>query len=181
MSSASSRLLLLLAWLAPLFVLGETRLTGEPTAQFQGRGPAGFSVQGTGHEIRLQDDGTALRVIVPLAQHKTGVALRDRHMREKYLEVDRYPDAVLEVPWSSVRLPADGQRLEGTGTGTMTLHGQSREVPFRYTIARAGTRYQVAGSAPVNLKDFGIEIPSYFGVTVQPDIATTVTFTAERP
>ena len=33
---------------------------------------------------------------------------------------------------------------------------------------------------PVNIKSFGIDIPNYLGVTVQPDITTRVTFNAKR-
>jgi polyisoprenoid-binding protein YceI len=167
--------------LAPVLGLAEARITGEPTAAFNGKGPGGFALEGTSHDVRLQDDGTLLKVVVPLAQLKTGIALRDRHMREKYLQVDRYPDAVLEIPWSAVQLPADGQSAQSSGTGKLTLHGQTREVPIQYTVKRLGTQYQVTGHVAVNLNDFGIDTPSYFGLTVQPNIATTVTFTAIRP
>ena len=38
-------------------------------------------------------------------------------MREKYLQVDKYPDAVLELPWSSVKLPGSAgeimKRIDG--------------------------------------------------------------------
>src|SRR5678815_2540115 len=74
------------------------RVTGEPSAGFHGRGPGGFSLNGRTNQLRIEDDGTTLRVIVPLAGLQTGIALRDRHMREKYLEVEKYPDAVLELP-----------------------------------------------------------------------------------
>jgi polyisoprenoid-binding protein YceI len=177
----SRRLAAVLLLLAPVLALGEARITGQPTAGFTGKGPAGFAVEGISHEVKLQDDGTVLRIIVPLAQLKTGIALRDRHMREKYLQVDQYPDAVLEVPWSAVQLPGDGQSAESSGKGKLTLHGQTHDVPIQYAVRRMGTQYQVTGHAAVNVKDFGVDIPSYFGLTLQPDIATTVTFTAIRP
>jgi polyisoprenoid-binding protein YceI len=179
--SRATRHAVLALLLAPVLALGEARLTGQPTAAFTGKGPAGFALEGISHDVKLQDDGTVLRIVVPLAQLKTGIALRDRHMREKYLEVDRYPDAVLEVPWSAVQLPADGQSAESSGKGKLTLHGQTHDVPIQYALRRLGTQYQVTGHAAVNLKDFGVDIPNYFGLTLQPDIATTVTFTAVRP
>jgi polyisoprenoid-binding protein YceI len=179
--SRALRHALLALLLTPALALAEARITGEPTAAFTGKGPAGFAVEGVSHDVKLQDDGAVLRIVVPLAQLKTGIALRDRHMREKYLQVDRYPDAVLEVPWSAVQLPADGQSAGGSGKGKLTLHGQTHDVPIQYTVKRLGTQYQVTGHAAVNVKDFGIDIPSYFGLTLQPDIATTVTFTAIRP
>ena len=181
MSSAHRRWVLCLALVLPLLALAEAKLSGTPTAGFTGRGPGGFTLEGITHELRLQDDGTILRITVPLGQLTTGSALRDRHMREKYLEVAKFPELVLEVPWATVKLPSDGQQLEGSGTGKVTLHGQTKDVPIRYAVQRAGSAYQVTGHAAINLKDFGVEVPSYFGVTVQPDIDARATFTADRP
>jgi polyisoprenoid-binding protein YceI len=181
MARTAQRWTVLLALGLPLLALAEAKLAGEPAAGFQGRGPGGFTLEGNTRELKLQDDGTTLKITVPLGQLTTGIALRDRHMKEKYLEVSKYPELVLEIPWASVQLPSDGQRLEGSGTGKVTLHGQTKDVPIRYALQRAGTRYQVTGHAAINLKDFGIEVPSYFGVTVQPDIDARATFTADRP
>jgi polyisoprenoid-binding protein YceI len=172
----------LLAVLAALPLLSAaTRVSGEPTAGFRGRGPGGFTLEGKTHQLRIEDDGTMLKVIVPLSELQTGIALRDRHMREKYLEVAKYPDAVLALPWSAVKLPEDGRSLDGTAPGTMTLHGKSHEVQVRYRIARSGASYQVSGNIPLDIRHYGIEMPSYFGVTVQPEIETSATFNAERP
>ncbi len=157
-----------------------TRLTGEATAGFHGRGPGGFGLDGKTNQLKIEDDGTTLKITVPLATLQTGIGLRDKHMREKYLQVDKYPDAVLEVPWSVVKLPGDGQTSEGTAPGKMTIHGKSKDVQVKYRIVRTGTRYQVTGNVPLNLKDYDIDVPSYMGVTVQPDIETSVSFTAEH-
>ena len=156
------------------------RLTGEPTAGFHGRGPGGFSLDGKTNQLRIEDDGTTLRVTVPLASLQTGIGLRDKHMREKYLEVQKYPDAVLELPWSAVKLPEDGQTSQGTAPGKMSLHGKTKDVQVKYRIVRTGNRFQVTGNIPLNLKDYDIDVPSYLGVTVQPDIDTSASFTAER-
>ena len=166
--------------LAVPLLAAATRLTGEPSAGFHGRGPGGFGVDGKTNQLRIEDDGTNLKITVPLAGLQTGIGLRDKHMREKYLQVDKYPDAVLEVPWSGVKLPGDGQTGEGTAPGKMTIHGKSKDVTAKYRIVRTGNRYQVTGNVPLNLKDYDIEIPSYLGVTVQPDIETSVSFTAEH-
>jgi polyisoprenoid-binding protein YceI len=162
------------------FLAGATRLTGQQSAGFHGRGPGGFGVDGKTDQLHVADDGTTLKITVPLATLHTGIGLRDKHMREKYLQVDKYPDAVLEVPWSEVKLPGDGQTSEGTVPGKMTIHGKSKDVKAKYRIVRTGNRYQVTGNVPLNLKDYDIDVPSYLGVTVQPDIDTSVSFTAEH-
>ena len=159
---------------------GATQLTGQAAAGFHGRGPGGFGVDGKTDQLHIADDGTTLKITVPLATLHTGIGLRDKHMREKYLQVDKYPDAVLEVPWSGVKLPGDGQTGEGTAPGKMTIHGKSKDVQVKYRIVRTGNQYQVTGNVPLNLKDYDIDVPSYLGVTVQPDIDTSVSFTAEH-
>ena len=45
-------------------------------------------MDGTTHQLRIEDDGTTLKITVSLAGLQTGIGLRDRHMREKYLQVD---------------------------------------------------------------------------------------------
>lgn len=176
----SRRALCIALVLAVPLLSAATRLTGEPTAGFKGRGPGGFGLEGTTHQLRIDDDGTLLRVVVPLAGLQTGISLRDRHMRERYLEVQKYPEAVLALPWSAVVLPDDGQTLEGTMPAKMSLHGKTRDVQVKYRLARSGTRYQVQGSVPLTITDYDIDIPSYFGVTVQPEVEASATFTVER-
>lgn len=175
------RRLSLLAVLAALPLLSAaTQVQGEPTASFHGRGPGGFSLEGKTHQLKVEDDGKVLKVVVPLSGLQTGISLRDRHMREKYLEVEKYPDAVLSLPWSAVKLPEDGRTVEATVPGTMALHGKTHDVQVRYKLTRSGNSYQVSGNIALDIRDYGIEIPSYFGITVQPEIETSTTFTAEH-
>jgi hypothetical protein len=184
MRTKHSRLLPLLLSLTALLslpVLAAAQKKGDSSATFNAKGPAGFKLEGKTSDLKLQDDGQMLRIIVPLANMKTGIDLRDQHMREKYLEVQKYPDAVLAVPWSEIKLPADGQSSSAKGKGKMTLHGQTKDVTFSYTVQRKGSDYQVTGNTPLNIKEFGIDIPSYLGVTVKPDIETIVAFTATKP
>ncbi|MCI0571887.1 MAG: YceI family protein [Myxococcaceae bacterium] len=150
--------------------------TGGAQATFTGKGPAGFKLEGKTSELRVEEKGSAVVVAVPLGKLETGIELRDRHMKEKYLEVAKFPEAVLEVDRSRITLPADGQSAQGQSTGKMSLHGQTKDVSFSYVIKRSGDTYQVEGKVPLNLKDYGINIPSYLGVTVQPDIQTAVGF-----
>src|SRR5581483_4442375 len=64
---------------------------------FGAAGPAGFKIEGTTSELSVSEGGGNVMVSVPLANLTTGIALRDHHMKEKYLEVAKYPAAVLTV------------------------------------------------------------------------------------
>lgn len=168
--------LTLVTLLAANVALAAATKTGDATATFSGKGPAGFKIEGKTTELELSDDGKNVIVTVPLAKLDTGIDLRNEHMRDKYLEVQKYPNAVLELSRASVKLPEDGGKSEGTGTGKMTIHGKTKDVKFKYRIERAGGTYKTMAKVPLNLKDYGIEIPNYLGVTVHPDIETAVKF-----
>jgi polyisoprenoid-binding protein YceI len=139
---------------------------------FTAIGPGGLKIVGNTSQISVKEDGTNAVVSVPLGGLSTGIALRDKHMKEKYLETDKYPNAELTVARSAVK--------EGSGSaqGTMKIHGQSKPVTFSYNAKKSGSGYAVDGTVRVNIKDFGIEVPSYLGVTVKPDVEVAVKFNA---
>jgi polyisoprenoid-binding protein YceI len=96
-------------------------------------------------------------------------------MKEKYLEVQKFPNAELRVARSTLQLPKDGE-TSGDATGTLTLHGQTRNVPFHYVAKPEGDTWKVRGTTRIDMKQFGIEVPSYLGVTVQKDVDISVRF-----
>src|SRR5208283_6245359 len=53
---------------------------------FVASGPAGMKIEGTTSDLDLADQGETIVITVPLANLSTGIGLRDRHMKEKYLE-----------------------------------------------------------------------------------------------
>lgn len=156
--------------------------TKTPAAvQFTGVGPGGFKMVGKTSALLLEQDDKALTIIVPLAELTTGIALRDRHMREKYLEVAKFPDVRLSVPLASLPAPAAGAPVQGELKGMLTLHGQQKEIPFKYEAScNADNLCTAKGSFSINIKEFGILVPTYLGVTVKPDIAIEASFEATR-
>lgn len=154
--------------------------SGDASVAFTGKGPAGFKLEGKTNEVTIKDHGDKVVFSVPLSTLKTGIDLRDRHMQEKYLEVSKHPEAVLEVLWTSIKLPENGQTVTQTTNGKMTIRGKTKEVPVTYTVKRNGDVYEASGKVPLNLKDYDINIPSYMGVTVKPDIETAVSFSFKK-
>jgi polyisoprenoid-binding protein YceI len=148
----------------------------QAKVSFTCSGPGGLRIEGTGSELQAQDKGGTLLVTVPLANVTTGMSLRDTHMHEKYLEVAKYPTAVLAVPRAGIKFPTDGASVEASAPGTMTIHGASRPVTFHYKALRKGTAYDVQGDVHVNMNDYGISVPTYLGITVKPPVDITVSF-----
>jgi polyisoprenoid-binding protein YceI len=147
---------------------------------FQCSGPAGMKIEGTTAELTANEQDGSLVVAVPLANLSTGIGLRDKHMKEKYLEVAKYPNAVLTVAQSALKLPVNGEQIEADVPGTLQLHGQTRPVSVHYEAQGDGPGLVTRGRFHVNMNDFGIQVPSYLGVTVKPDVDVSANFRATR-
>jgi polyisoprenoid-binding protein YceI len=143
---------------------------------FTASGPAGMKIEGTTSELKVTEDGGNVIVDVPLANLVTGIALRDQHMREKYLEVGKYPDAVLTVARSALKVPASGGQLTADAQATLKLHGQVRPVTVKYEATADTDGLAIRGKLHLRMDEFGITIPSYVGVTVKPDVDVVATF-----
>jgi len=119
---------------------------------------------------------------VDLRTVDTGIALRNDHLRQKYLEVDKgtgYDQAVLsDVVLQG--LNADAPTGKGSFTGLLMLHGVKKAVTGPVEIRQAGTAWRVRASFPVNLPDYNIDKPRYLGVGVKDTVQVSVTFTATQ-
>ena len=75
------------------------KLTSARDAQVRAlaSGPGGLKIEAKTADLRVDEADDKIKVTVPLAGLQTGIDLRDRHMREKYLEVGTYPHAELVV------------------------------------------------------------------------------------
>ena len=119
-------------------------------------------------------------ISMDLTKIDTGIGLRDRHLREKYLEVAKgkgFDAAVL----SDIELrDADGDAFEGRTrfSGTLLLHGVARPVEGTAEIHRDGTSRRVRAEFPLVLTDFGVSPPEYLGVGVASKLLVKVQFTA---
>ncbi len=149
---------------------------GGSTAGFKVAGPAGLTIEGTTPDLALRDDGQNVVVVVPLGALTTGIGLRDKHMKE-YLEVQSFPQGELTVARSALKLPSGGAS-SGDAKGTMKLHGKTKDVTVHYTASPSGDGFDVKGATHIDMRDFGIKVPSYLGVTVKPDVDIDVRFHA---
>lgn len=134
-----------------------------------------LKVTATGTQVRVSEPG-AVHIVVPISSLTTGIGLRDKHMKEKYLEAGKYPNAELEVQRAALKFPADGMLQTADAQATLTLHGQTRPVTIQYTASRTGDLYSVSGTTRINILDFAITQPSYLGVTVKPDVSISIRF-----
>jgi hypothetical protein len=88
---------------------------------------------------------------------------------------------VLEVAKAALKIPADGAAAEGDVTGAFTLHGVKKDVKLHYKGRCDGAGVcDVEGNFDINFNDFGVQVPSYMGVTVKPETAVSAKFQVKR-
>jgi len=145
-----------------------------------------FDAKTSGIEGQLTSSATAPTALtgelsVDLSTLDTGIGLRNRHMRERYLEIgkgDGFGKAVLKA----VTLEQSPLTFSGTTkfTGELTVHGVTRPVAGEARLQPAGNGARVQAAFPVHLPDYQIAKPRYLGVGVKDDVQVKVTFEATR-
>ena len=149
------------------------------TVEFQAVGkPSMLKINGTGGkligniEIELNHILGEFKVV--LSDLTTGIELRDKHMKEKYLEVSKFPEASFNI--SKIALP----------TNFLTERKVFSAVPFEGKMKIKNMEKDIAGTADVDTTDitqikvstefktgisqYQIDIPTYLGIKVADEV-----------
>lgn len=108
-------------------------------------------------------------LIVPLKEITTGISLRDEHMKEKYLEIEKYPEATLKI--SELKMEKDfftenGSQKNVPFKGNLKIHGVEREIQGTADFESNDKIILVNAKTSTNITAHQIEIPSYLGIKV---------------
>lgn len=116
-----------------------------------------FEIEGCSIDGKLVESGGHLSgtFTVDLTKLDTGVDLRNSHMRDKYLEVKKYPTARMRL--EPIKFGAEKFK------GFLTLHG--KELPIVGKVHKA-TKDELRASFSVRITDFGIDKPGYKGIVI---------------
>lgn len=116
---------------------------------------------------------------VDLTTLDSGIGLRNTHMRENYLEVNK-GDPFRRAILKDIVLGGDPATMSGatTFTATLLVHGVERPVRGQARLSRQGNAVRVEASFPVVLADHGIAKPRYLGVGVRDEVQVKVRFQA---
>jgi polyisoprenoid-binding protein YceI len=129
------------------------------------------------------DTVEAVRIEVDLTRLTSDESRRDNAIRQRGLESERYPTAILELvePIQLAATPAQGQEVRGEGRGRLTVHGVTREVDLDLRGRWSGSTIQVVGQFPVKMSDYQIEAPR-FGpvVSIEDSLAVDFNLVFER-
>lgn len=119
-----------------------------------------YSLAVQGEAKRTLDGVQAKHISIDLNSFRTGIDLRDRHLKEKYFETKKYPNAVLTH--------AEGKN--GKFTGELDLHGVKKAVEGVYQI-KGG---MFLGRFKTKISDYNIAPAKYMGVGVEDDVEVEI-------
>ena len=106
------------------------------------------------------------KIVVSLKNLDSGIALRDNHMKNKYLEVAKFPEAILTM----------GKGKGGQGTGTIKIKGIEKPVKGTYQVKGA----VVEANFDLKISDFGITGVKYMGAGVGDTIQLAVSIPVKK-
>ena len=137
--------------------------------------PAMIKIKGVAHApmttAKINNNQMSVESILVLNDLNTGIGLRDEHMKDEFLQVKKFPNAVLKI--SNIILPKGYEThasviKDQNFIGTLKLHGKEKKVEGTFSLNES---LELVAKFNFKLTDFGIEIPNYLGVIVADTVA----------
>lgn len=113
-----------------------------------------------------------VQLVVNLDALETGNGLRNKEMRQRFLETDKFGTAAFKsVTVAGPPSVVPNQPVDITVTGDFTLHGVTKRltIPVRVVLIPDG-RIHATTSFKIHMPDFGIIVPHNLLVTVNDDV-----------
>lgn len=104
-----------------------------------------------------------------LASLDTDIALRNEHMKDKYLEVGKFPKAIIRFKDIEAK-----EGAKATIPAELELHGVKKTISMDAELQPSGEAKKATGTFKFKLTDFGIAIPSHLGVTIADEVTVTI-------
>jgi polyisoprenoid-binding protein YceI len=117
-------------------------------------------------------DGTTVtsgEFTVDVASIESDDGRRDGQFRGRIMTVSEFPEAVctLTSPIDFGVEVAEGAEVTTEATGDLTLRGVTNSVTFELTAQLENGKIGVLGKIPVVFEDYGIDNPSFGGITTE--------------
>lgn len=126
-------------------------LSNAPLLEFKGK---------SNHLTGMIDfDQNLVDFYVDLTTLDTGINLRNRHMRDSYLETDKFPFAEFTGSLDTLYDFEQSGKQEVTTTGVFTIHGVEREMEISGTLEEVDGGLKLEASWTVLLEDHDIRKP----------------------
>jgi polyisoprenoid-binding protein YceI len=117
---------------------------------------------------------------VDLGSLDTGIGLRNRHMRENYLETDEYPYAVYKAKCVEGEIKPGGKLIALTTDGTIRIHGTERPLQIHGLVGETADGFEAEAKFEIKLSDFNIKIPKLMFMKINEVIKLEVNIHLEK-
>jgi polyisoprenoid-binding protein YceI len=105
-------------------------------------------------------DKNLLDFFVDLNTLKTGIGLRDSHMRENYLETDQYPFAEFTGKITKEVPLTEGEKIPVSAMGVFKIHGVERQMEVNGFLTKLQNgKIELKAEFNLNLSDYKISVP----------------------
>lgn len=143
--------------------------------------PSLLKINGTGGKLKGQIQFTNLIVsadcTVALDGITTGIGLRDEHMKNKYLEIGKFPEATLKI--SELKIDKDFLKEKGIQKnipfkGKLKIHGSESDIEGTADIDSDDKNISIQAKTKTNITAHKIDVPSYLGIKVADEVEIKV-------
>jgi polyisoprenoid-binding protein YceI len=119
--------------------------------------------------------GARISLTIEAASLDTGIGMRDNHLRSAdFFDIERFPT----IAFQSVRVETAGRRA--TVTGSLTLHGVTREIAVPVDVQITETALVASGEFIVNRGEYAMNYNSFL-TPIGNEVRVEFTFRARVP
>ena len=116
---------------------------------------------------------------VDLNTVKTGIGLRDRHMREDYLHTDKHRFTNIKGKITEARKISDTE-YDITVQAKKFIHGVSKDITIQGKIYKVAEGFKIKAAYTVKLPDYNIEVPKFMFMRISEDIKLELDFIVKK-
>ncbi|MDI1321111.1 MAG: YceI family protein [Algoriphagus sp.] len=128
-------------------------------------------------------DKNLLDFFIDLNTLKTGISLRDSHMRENYFETDQYPFAEFTGKIAQAPKLVVGERTSVKALGAFKMHGVERQIEVTGFLTKLQNgKIELSADFTIKLSDYKISIPSliFYELAEEQKVTIKATLTEKK-
>jgi hypothetical protein len=144
----------------------------------------GMKAKGSG-QLKITEGLLSGDISVELNDFDTDMDTRNEHMKEKYLETGKSGFNISKLKLISIPInndfPEKIKTIENQSIeAILTLHGVEKKIICQMTMNSVSPE-EIAGTVnfKIKLTDFGIEIPSFAGITIENEVVVKSEYVAK--
>lgn len=168
-----------------------TAKTGSTIINFHSEAPMeNIDATNKGAVIVFKASTGDLQVRVTIENFRFNNSLMKEHFNENYMETEKkveangavtYPNRYAEFKGKineQIDYSKDGDH-KVTLTGTMYMHGVTRDVTVEGTLSKKGEEIAIAGKFKVKVADYNIKVPSMYIKNIAEEVDITISSVLE--